>query len=46
MELLLKNARGVKLIFRDDLEKGSETEEHVTIVYSFDLESDWNFFKY
>ena len=37
MELLSKNARGVKLIFRDDLDKESE-KNRMTIVYSLTLE--------
>ena len=40
MELLFKNARDVKLIFRDDLEKGFSVQwkERMTNVYSFTLE--------
>ena len=37
MELLFKNARDVKLIFHDDLEKGSE-KKCMTIVYSLTFE--------
>ena len=41
MELLFKNARDVKLICRDDLEKESEEhrKEQMTIVYSLTLEA-------
>ena len=36
MELLFKNARGVKLIFRNDFEKGSE--KNTWPLYSLTLE--------
>ena len=44
MELLFKNARDIKLIFRDDLEKEKEKEQ-MTIVYSLTLEVIWIFKK-
>ena len=46
MELLFKNARGVKLIFRNDFEKGSEKKTFITIVYSLTLEVIGIFLKY
>ena len=41
MELLFKNARDVKLIFRDDLEKEVKRMDDHCIF--FDLGSDWGF---
>ena len=41
MELLFENARDVKLIFCDDLEKGSEKNQYHCVF--FDLGSDWDF---
>ena len=42
MELLFKNARDVKWIFRDDLEKGTEKKTDAHCIF-FDLGSDWDF---
>ena len=41
MELLFENARDVKLIFCDDLEKGSEKNGYHCVI--FDFGSDWDF---